>query len=410
MNWAKVWAIARHEYMTNVRRWGFIIMTAIVPLLGVGLLAFSALSGRIAVEQIMKQFLPSTNRIGVVDEGGLITQILPEFQEGFVLYPDVEAAKQDADAGKLVAVILLPKDYVQTGRVYGYAKNGDIFLSVLEDSNRLDRFLSAHLAAPYVPPHVLARLEKPVTDLVPLEKGQTAESPLKSFGDIFLPYLLGMLLIISIFFSSGYLIQGVAAEKENRLVEIVLSSVNAFEWFMGKVLGLGALGLTQVLIWLLTVLLLTGGGGALVLMFLPSLPWYIWGLMFLYYLSGYLLFATLYAGLAALGTNVRESQQVAGVVSFLAALPLMFSGVLFTSPNGLIARVLSYIPLTAPGMMLLRLSMTSPPWRDILISLAGIFLFIPVNLWLGAKLFRMGILMYGQRPSIRQVWRALRTA
>ena len=411
MNWMKVWAIIRHEYVTNIRRTGFIVMTLIVPAVGVLALLLSAFAGKSALAALGRLFGSSSQVIAVVDESGYFQPILPEFREGFVLYPDRAAARAAVDEKEASAALFIPRDYLDTGVVYVYSRAGGMTLATLSDSTRVRNFFVAHLARDHVPPRILKRLTDPVQHFVLVEekKGQTS-GPYGFVFSFLIPYLFAMFLIMSVFISSGYLLQGIAEEKENRLVELVLSSVSALEWFVGKVIGLGAVGLTQVLIWVVTMAALSGGAVFLLAMAVPTLPAYKLAILPLFYLLGYVLYAVLYAGLGALGTSHRESQQVAGIISFIAAVPFMVSGVLFTNPNSPIIRALTFFPLTAASMVMLRLPMSDMPTIDIVISLISLVVSIPLAAWLGAKLFRMGILMYGKRPSFKEVWAALRAA
>jgi len=214
---------------------------------------------------------------------------------------------------------------------------------------------------------------------------------------------------MTIFTSSGYLLQSVAEEKESRVVEIVVSSIRPVELMAGKVAGLGALGLTQVLVWLLSAWGFSGGAVVLLAATgMVSLPLRVLGLGVVYYVLGYTLYAILMAGVGALGTTMRESQQLAGIFSFFAAVPYMLSGFLFANPNMLIARVLSYFPLTAPTMMMLRLPLAEVPWVDVAGSIVALLLSIPAALWVGAKLFRVGLLIYDKRPTVKEIWFILR--
>jgi ABC-2 type transport system permease protein len=174
---------------------------------------------------------------------------------------------------------------------------------------------------------------------------------------------------------------------------------------------LGALGLTQIVIWLASSVALSGGTVGLLGIALPLLvrP-QVLVLGVVYYILGFLVYAVLMGGVGALGTTQQESQQLAGIFSFLAAIPLMIGGFMFTNPNMTIVRVLSWFPLTAPTMMLLRMPMTEVPLVDVVGSLVMLIIAIPVILWVGSKIFRMGLLMYGKRPSVRQIFRALRQA
>ncbi len=410
MNLRKVWAVIRHEFLVNIRRWGFIILTLIVPLGGAVILFFGIFAGKAMSKTIISALGVNQERYGVVEQSGLFQEILPDFREDFIPYPDFETAKQAVRQGEVTAVLLIPSDYLQTGIVRVYSVGSGLTATTLEDSRRVRAFFTAHLVASYVPPELLARVEEPVTDFVPVQAPSEEGGPLSFAFRFIVPYILGMLLVMSIFVSSGYLLQGVAEEKENRLVEIVLSSISPMEWFLGKVIGLGAVGLTQVVVWMLSALALSGGSILFLALVIPPLPMRVWILTPIYYILGYLLFSTLYAGLGALGTSMRESQQVAGLVSIIAAVPFMVSGILFTNPNSPIIRAVSFFPLTAATMMLMRLPLADVPVMDIVISLVILVLSIPASLWVGAKLFRFGILIYGKRPGLKEIWAGLRSA
>ncbi len=410
MNVRKVIAIARHEYTVNIRRPGFIIFTLLVPVMGLLVMALILLSGSALADYLETLFVFSRQPIAVVDASGYFRPILPEFADEFVLYPNQESARAAVDTGQARAAFFIPADYLQKGRVWVYSSGSGFSVAALGDSERVQAFFIAHLVRAYVPPEVLTRLTQGAVRFVPVMEQARGTGPAAFAFTFVVPFIFASLLIVSVFMSSGYLVYGVAEEKENRLVELILSSVSAQEWFLGKVLGLAAVGLTQIAVWVLSGLALSGGSVVLLALAIPALPLSRWLLALVYYLLGYLLYAALYAGLGALGTNARESQQVAGVISFLAAVPFMFTGVLFSNPNSAILRALSHFPLTAPGMMLLRLPLVEVPRVDIIVSLVNLGITLPLAIWLGAKLFRTGILMYGKRPSLPEIWRALRSA
>ena len=136
----------------------------------------------------------------------------------------------------------------------------------------------------------------------------------------------------------------------------------------------------------------------------------VFALGLVYYLLGFLMYAVLMGSVGALGTTMQESQQMAGIFSLMAAIPIFFAGFVFTNPNMTLIRILSWFPLTAPTAMLLRIPMAEVPVVDIVGSIVMILIAIPVILWAGSKVFRLGLLMYGKRPTLAQVWRTLRQA
>lgn len=408
--------IAWHEFVTNVRRPGFIFVTLLIPALGVlGLVIAAFFSGQ-AMGFLEDQFGGTSRPVGVVDHSGLYPAIPPEFGERYRAYSDEDSARRDLLAEQLNAYIVIPADYVETGEVRSYATGG-FFESVnVADSSSLRALLVQGLLEGQVDdPRLIERAGNPanINPVTLDENGQPSASgdPLSAVAGFLIPYILSIFLVISIFSASSYLLRSVSEEKETRVIEVVLSSVPATQLLTGKVLGLGAVGLTQVLVWLVSSFLLSGGLAAVAAGVVVALNPVAFGISTLYVVLGYLLYGTLMAAAGALGTSMRESQQLAGLFSFASAVPLMFNSLIVTNPNGAITRVLSLFPLTAPTAMMLRLPLSSSmPWFDIALSLVILLLTIPLVLWAGAKVFRMGLLLYGKRPGVREIWRALRAA
>jgi len=415
MDWRKVWVVARHEYLTNVRRAGFIIMTAIVPVLGIVVLLFGAFFAGQARQLgafFEKQFDVGDKAIGVVDESGYFSHILPAYQADFVPYGSEGEAEAALETEEVSKVLIIGEDYLETGRVVVMSMGSGFGSAVVSDSATVRAFFVDHLLVGQVDPALQERAADPmdVESRVISSGGETqGEGPWGFVFTFVVPYFLAIFLVMSIFVSSGYLLQSVSEEKESRVVEIVVSSVRPVELMTGKVAGLGALGLTQVLVWVISVMAFSGGAVALLAVAgAVSIPARVLILGVVYYLLGYVLYAILMAGVGALGSTAQESQQLAGIFSFFAAVPYMLSSFLFTNPNMLIARILSFFPLTAPTMMMLRLPLAEVPWVDVAGSIVVLLLSIPAALWVGAKLFRVGLLIYGKRPTLREIWWILR--
>lgn len=407
----KIWTIARHEYLVNVRRPGFIIMTALVPLLGVLGLLVAAFFGGQASAFFERQFAPEPKQIGVVDHLGAFTPVLPAYQERYHLFADEEAGREALRADEIATLLVIPKDYVESGQVMVVSKGSGFGAAMMEDSASVRAFFIDHLLQDEVDPALHKRLVDPIEPVPVNLEGEPGGGPLSTALNFIVPYFLGLLLVMSILVSSGYLLRGVAEEKMSRVIEIVLSSVTAWELLAGKVLGLGALGLTQVLVWLASAFGLSGGAVSLLGVAAPLLARpevFVLGLV--YYLLGFLVYAVLMGAVGALGTTMQESQQLAGIFSGMAAIPLILNGFIISNPNVPLLRVLSWFPLTAPTVMMLRLPMAEVPVIDVVGSIVMLILAVPAVLWAGSKVFRMGLLMYGKRPGLAQVVQVLREA
>ncbi len=415
----RLWTIAWHEYLTNVRRPGYIFATLLVPALGlIGLIVATFFSGQ-AGAFLESQFTPDgPTLIGVVDHSGLFQQVPAGFADQYRAFADEEAARQALLADELRAYVVIAADYVATGALTAYARD-DLQTAMSVDPDDLAPFLIDGMLAGHVDDSVRRRAADPANSaqvqLVTLDEAgapvaAAADNPFSFLGGMLTSLGVSLLLFISIMVSSNYLLRSVSEEKENRVMELLVSSVSPSDLLWGKVIGLGAVGLTQVGVWMVAGVLLTGGLAALAVGVLAALNVGTLLLALVYFVLGYLLYGILMATAGSLGTSMRESQQIGGLFSFGAAVPWMINGFLIANPNMLLARGLSWFPLTAPMMMMLRLPYGTVPVIDIVGSLAVLALSVPAVMWAGSKVFRTSLLMYGKRLSVREILAALRRA
>ena len=405
--------VAWQELIVNLRRPSFIIMTLLIPALGlIALLASSLFGGELGTffeEQFVNQKV-----VGYVDQSGLIKADLPGYEGQFAAYADESQARAALLAKEIDSYFVLPADYVQSGMVLVYSMGGGFSSFVAADTEVLPRFLVDQLLAGRVDPAIQTRARTPA-NIVPVtldEKGEVdTESAFSWLGDFVVPYLFSILFIMAIFTTSGFLLQSVSTEKEGRIIEILLSSISPTQLLAGKILGLGALGLGQMLFWLGSAAALLSATVAIFAMvgaIKLSLTTIV--LAVVYFVLGYLLFATLMAVAGSMGTSMRESQQISGIFSMGAALPYIAISLVFSNPGSPILVALSYFPLTSPVMMLIRLGFGPVPAGQVAISLALLVAGLAFSLWAGAKLFRVGLLMYGKRPGLKDLARAFKQA
>jgi ABC-2 type transport system permease protein len=231
------------------------------------------------------------------------------------------------------------------------------------------------------------------------------------WGNVIIPGLFSFLLAFSVLFSAGYMLSGLVGEKENRLIEVLLSSVSARQLITGKVLGLGAAGLIQVAVWLVSfplLLNLTSStfGGFFGAIQLPS-NFIILGLV--YFILGYLFFVVVSAGIGAISTNTHEGQQLLMTLTMPVFIPFWFGSLLFIFPNNPIWVVLSIFPVTAPVTTMLRLGVSDVPVWQVVVSIVVLGLSIIGALFVVIRVFRIYLLMYGKRPSWGEIIQNLRS-
>lgn len=397
----KTWLIARHEFLTTIRRVSYILFTLALPVLAIlGMVIYVAISYWGAGGGT-----PEELKMGYVDNTGMFTEFTGGDGVVFIPFDADDAAREALLDGLVNEYFVIPQDYVETGRIERYTTQRELELPGTTMAY-VKNFLLANLLSGDVSQDVLQRAQNPLLPVsvrLDAETGEVipAENPLAVFV---LPYAFGLLFMMSLFVTSGFLLQGVSEEKENRLIEILLSSVSARQLMSGKVLGLGAAGLAQVSIWLIT--------GAILLSVIPvagmNVP--IEALVFgiIYFILGYLLFGTIWAFMGSVGSSARESSQWTTVVVMPAIIPIMLIGFFVANPDHVIFTILILFPLTAPVMAVMRLSIAAVPAWELALSLAILVASVLGSVWLAARAFRTLLLMYGKRPSFRDVWRYVR--
>jgi len=321
-----------------------------------------------------------------------------------------EIATEELTEGALDEYFVIPDDYVATGTVARYTLEKELAPPPAVAS-AIEGFLDSNLLASEVPPELIGRVLTPTsiaTTTLTME-GTVAEDQ-GGYTNFIIPTLFGVLLAIALNVSANYVLQSLGEEKENRLMEILLSTVSPGQLLTGKLLGRGAAGLLQVLLWVVSIPLLlrlasAAFGGALSTVQVTP------GLLTLgvaYFILGYLLFAVVSLAIAAICSTVREAQGLAPLFTLAAVAPFWFISLLMFFPNSPIWVVFSIFPFSAPVTMMLRLGITGVPAWQLAASMIVLVASVLGGLWIAAKLLRIYLLMYGKRPRIREIIRALR--
>lgn len=332
-----------------------------------------------------------------------------------VKFGDREAALAALRSREIDRVYVVPPGYLDTGAIETY-QGADTGLNIARSrsARALASLLTRSLLAGRLGDRERARVEEPIdggaspTYAVAADGSITPIDRTERIARLAIPGVFAILLLMSLMTSSGYLLQGVSEEKENRVIEIILSSVRPDQLLLGKLLGLGAAGLLQLLVWVTVTGMATTLAAAAALAFLDLT---LFLSCFAFFVLGFLLLGSLMTGTGALGTNARESQQLAAIWSVLTILPPALTWMtILEEPNGWLARALGWFPLTGPITMMMRLATGKVPVWDVAVAILLLACGIYLALRLTAGLFRLGLLMYGKRPSLREILRQLRHA
>lgn len=398
--------VIKHEILSTLGKPSFWLMTFLFPLLIIGLQVGSQALGQNVIEKETSNITPANEPVGYVDQAGLI-QTLPDYvpSELLVAFPDEDAAHAALEAGDISGYYLIPADFVA---------NGDLVL-VNRDYNPFKSLISSDLIRHIVNTNLVG--DEALARLIVNPTGQVKNVPLAPQGGtdasnpmaFIVPYATLFIFFFVISMSSGFMLQSVAKEKENRLVEILLVSLQPREMMLGKVVGLGAVALLQMAMW--------AGAGLLALERSSSLfeaaagfslppGFLLWAL--LYFLLGYLLYASLMGALGALAPSMREGQQLTFVILLPLMIPLWLMNAFIQTPNGLLPTILSLFPLTAPVSMMTRLVATGVPVWQPIVSLILLATTTYLVVMVTARLFRAQTLLSGATLTPRRIWKALR--
>ncbi|MBN2256819.1 MAG: ABC transporter permease [Anaerolineaceae bacterium] len=386
------------EYKRHVIRKRFILMIVSIPALlaiVIGIALFSV-------------FLTQDDRpVGVIDEAGyLVIQQLPG-REGFspeaqlhlVFFNDDAEAKKALDDGTIQAYYFLPADYPESGEGrLVYVKTWNTALAF--QFERLLRYNMTESMPEKIATRLMDGAEFVITSL-----DKTRQMSEEAWGNLMIPFAAGLMIMMIIITAGNYLLQAVVEEKENRTIEIIVTSVSPNQLMAGKILGDIAVGLTQLLVW--SGFLIAG-----FYMARGSIDWvdrveisteYI-VLLILVVIPTFITVATLMAAVGSISTEMREAQQISGYFTIPIMAPYWFSYILMTSPNGPLAVILSFMPLTAPVTLTMRAGFTQIPTWQLAINIVELFILAFLSLWLAGKAFRMGMLNYGKRLSLTKLF------
>ena len=230
-------------------------------------------------------------------------------------------------------------------------------------------------------------------------------------ADFVVAFVMLFFIYMSVLIYGLFVMRGVIEEKQSRIVEVLVSSVRPTQMMLGKVIGIGLVGLTQIAVWALSALLLTTVGVSVFAsrgMTMPNIPISLLIYFVVFFVLGYFLFATLYALVGSTVSSEEEAQQAQIPVTMLLIVPMVIFNMIIANPTSTASIVLSMIPFFAPTLMMMRIAVVNPPLWQILLSMGIMVATILLCVWIAARIYRVGILMYGKRPSIAELGRWLR--
>jgi ABC-2 type transport system permease protein len=442
---SKIPIIIKREYLSRVKKRSFIVMTILGPLLMAALMI---------VPVFISQVSDETKTIAVVDESGIFYKKFTDTENIKFIYlsDNIAKAKGSFETSGNYAILYLPENVVETpGTIRLFSDNQPSIAVKSYIENILKKeFEAMKLVASGIDRSVLSSIETDISIQTIKLKGKGLEEKSNTEISTVLGIFGGILIYMFIFLFGTQVLRGVIEEKTSRIVEVIISSVKPFQLMMGKILGIALVGLTQFLLWIvLTFAIITGVQIAMPDTFqmnksenivigkdkisavhelqktqpdkqyknqemrnlLESLGSINFGLMIsaflFYFLFGYLLYASVFAAIGAAVDSEADTQQFMLPVT----IPLIFSIVMaqfvINNPEGPVAFWLSIIPFTSPIIMMTRIPF-GVPYFDLILSMVLLVLGFLGSTWFAGKIYRTGILMYGKKPSYKELLKWLK--
>lgn len=396
----KLWQIIKYEYRRHVFQKRFLLSLLSLPIAAVAM---------VLVALIVAAFSIDSSPVGYIDRAGILQNTDRSDEESTIFEPIIEfqtyqaedQAMADLEDEEIQAYYVIPEAYPQSPQIklvfYEEPDDGvrKQFNQIIR--NNLDTFQG-------LDPQIRQRLKEGGTVTVASLDG-SREMREDQWFLIFTPFIAGIMFLIVVLTSGGYLLQAVVEEKENRTMEIVITSVTPSQLMTGKIIGNIAVGLTQLVIWLLFgwIAILVGG------FFWPpmqafSIPTNFALVLIFMLLPAFIMVSAIMAAIGSTMTEMQEAQQVSGMLSLPFSIPFYLTTPIMMNPNSALAVFLSYFPLTSPITVLMRMAFTVVPTWQILISIAILVFFAAFAIWFAGRAFRMGMLRYGKKLSIKEIF------
>lgn len=425
----KLWAVLEREYSERVRTKWFLISTFFGPVLLAAMMiipAWLSIRSREAVDLTNVVVIDATG----TDLGNGIAEALASGPRTARRRPEVRVVSpaQVSQAESTVTrqvmseryngYIVLDEETTRgeraryAGRSAGSLPAMDRLEDVVRNEVLRDRLERSGIAAADAKELALFRLRLSTERITDRGRGGSGEvSAIFAFAVAFLLYMV-------IIFYGQAIMRGVMEEKQTRVAEVIVSSIKPDSLLAGKVLGVGAVGLTQQIVWVLTGLLLIdlrapilrALGAPVPTMQLPSISLEAAVLLFLFFLLGFAFYMALFAAVGAMVNTEQEAQQASMPVMMLVIAAVLFIQPVTFNPSGPLAQWASIVPFTSPILMPVRLSMISVPWVEIVAGLVVLLLAGSAAVWMAARIYRVGLLMYGKRPTLRELGHWIRYA
>ena len=433
--------ILKREYLTRVKKRSFLILTFLGPLF------FAALMIAPSLLMIKSEQMESKKSIAVLDESGMFEGRIENTDANTFIYQseneNIDSLKNFVFGGIYDAILYIPATELNIPVNAKLYSNKQIPMTLTSHIEREMKQVVEHqkLLASGIDPALVKASQTSINVATIRMDEENGEKTSYAELEYIIGFVLAIIIYFAVFLFSNQVLRGVIEEKTNRIIEVIISSVKPFELMMGKIVGIALVGLTQFLLWIILTLGIYLVSSTLILgpeIMSPSgtvmteqisqitettqgqdimleavnmvqsinFSAILWSFLF-YFVFGYLLYAAMFAAIGGMVDNETDSNQFSTVVSIPLIIALVCATAMINNPDSSLGIWLSMIPFTSPISMMIRIPFGVPYWQVIVSLLILIITFIIIT-WIASKIYRTGILMYGKKPSLKEIWKWLR--
>lgn len=431
-NYRKIKTIISHEFMSKVKNKWFIIATLLGPLLMLVMIALPSVIMFFTMQS-------TTQRVAMIDKTQTLGKLIEKGNEDIIYLSNAseEELKDSLRKDLIPSFIVVDSQLIDNANITMYSK-GSGGLSInekIEESLRSVR-VTELLKEAGIEKAVFDNIRKSVSiqELTVSDDKHKADESSSSNFQVVLAYIAAFAIYMMMIIYGQQVMSGVIEEKANRIIEIIASSAKPFEIMFGKVIGIGLVGMVQMTFWVVLSLLLMSQAAPILnsmgmdavnasqmstmspemmsslsdtSITIPSISPLVVFALFFFFVTGYFIYASLYAGVGASVDQEKDAAQIVAPLGILLVIPIMMISAIITDPNSTTSVVLSLIPFFSPILMLARIIITNgalPMWQVLLSVVLCLLTFIG-SVWVAAKIYRIGILIYGKKPTLGEIFK-----
>ncbi len=412
----KIWLIIKREYITRVKTKTFLLSTLLVPLGFALIIALPILVGQISEREYLK--------IYVIDNSNIVLDKLAS-GENFTFIPatdDYEVLRKTLINKHRQGILIIPEK-LDSGdiKILYYSSDPLSLGQELQLRVKLKEIVKEiRIENTGISREILDKLNVRLSLSTGKLTNHGEEKKTSTIISAALGYIMAFLIYMTMFIYGSFVMRGVMEEKTNRIVELIVSSVKPFELMIGKIIGIGAMGLTQLAIWFILKCLILFISLSIfahnpslstsdqlqikeLLSDTQSFDFKLLFFFFFYFLGGYLLYGSLFAAIGSAVDQESDAQQLVFPVTIPLIIPMLIITRILQNPGGATARFFSIFPFFSSMTMLVRLASVEVPWYELALSMTLLVLTFIVSVWISAKIYRTGILMYGKKITLREM-------